>query len=235
MSELHDLLAVQELDSAIDQIPHRIRRLPERALAEETAAARSALEQRTAAAADRAAAATARIDELEEAGTARARKKARLEQQLRTVSSSREADALMHEIATLDGEGSDADDEELGLLDVVEHAEADMADAEVQLVSTRAVAAQAAEELDAAEAVLAAELDVLSSQRAEAAATIPADLLRRYESMRSSMGGVAISRVTGGRCGACHLDLSRAFLDALRAAPPGELVECEQCARLLVP
>lgn len=231
---LDDLIALQDLDSAIAQVPHRSRRLPERAAAEEAAAAVAALERRRVAASERASTATARIETLESAGAAREKKKARLDQQLRSVSTTREAEALSHEIAVLDAERSESDDQELGLLDVVEQAEAEMADAEVELLRLRAVAAETAAALAVVDAELAAELAELSAQRAAAAERIGPDLLRRYESMRSSMGGVAVARVTGGRCGACHLDLSRAFLDRLKTAEPDAIVECEQCARLLV-
>ena len=116
MSALDELLAVQELDAAIDQIPHRRQRLPERSVALDAAAEVARLEAQREAAVARAETATKRIDELETVGAARATKKARLEQQLKTVFAPREAEALMREIARIDEERSTADDEELRLL-----------------------------------------------------------------------------------------------------------------------
>ena len=58
-------------------------------------------------------------------------------------------------------------------------------------------------------------------------------LLAEYETMRASFKGIAISRLNGNHCGACHLDNSRTSVEAIKAAP-GELHECEQCGRWLV-
>ena len=234
MSSLDELLSLQELDAAIDQIPHRRRRLPERAAADEATTLVAELEAARAAALERADVATTRIEELETANTARSTKKARLEQQLRTVIAPREAEALMHEIAGLDAERSVADDEELALLDEVEGAESAVAATDTALVERREVQRTALAALAEAESVLDSEAADLERRRADAKSPIAPDLLARYDSMRSSFRGTAIARVTGGRCGACHLDLSRAFLDALKNAPPDTLVECEQCGRLLV-
>ena len=171
MSALDELLAVQELDAAIDQIPHRRQRLPERSVALDAAAEVARLEAQRAAAVARADAATKRIDELETAGAARATKKARLEQQLKTVFAPREAEALMREIALIDDERSTADDEELRLLDDVESAEAQVTAADGALGPARAAADDSSAALAAAEAVLADEAAALQRDR-EAASQV---------------------------------------------------------------
>ena len=235
MSALDELLAVQELDAAIDQIPHRRQRLPERSVALAAAAEVARLEAQRAAAVAGADTATKRIDELETAGAARATKKARLEQQLKTVFAPREAEALMREIALIDDDRSTADDEELRLLDDVESAEAQVAAADEALEPARAAADDSSAALAAAEAVLAEEAAALQRDREAAGQSVAPELLRRYESMRTSFGGTAIAKVVSGHCGACHLGLSRAFLDSLKDAAGTEaLIECEQCGRLLV-
>jgi predicted nucleic acid-binding Zn-ribbon protein len=234
MSALDELLAVQELDAAIDQIPHRRQRLPERSVALDTAAEVARLEAKRAAAVARADVATKRIDELETAGAARATKKARLEQQLRTVFAPKEAEALMREIARIDEDRSTADDEELRLLDEVESAEAEVTAADKALGPARSAAEESSAALAAAEAVLADEAATLQRDREATSQAIEPELFRRYESMRTSFGGTAIARVVSGHCGACHLGLSRAFLDSLKNAGADALIECEQCGRLLV-
>ena len=45
--------------------------------------------------------------------------------------------------------------------------------------------------------------------------------------------GVAVARLVGGRCDGCHLALAQAALERIRTAPPDEVVECEECGRLL--
>jgi predicted nucleic acid-binding Zn-ribbon protein len=234
VNDLERVLAVQVVDSALGQLPHRSDRLDERAITKRLAAAIATTMATIEAASARIAEAEARIAELEAAGTARATKKARLEQQLKTIISPRQAEALMSEIATLDHDRSVADDEELELLDAVERSEATSTEAQGELDQLRAEAAVATAELEAAEAVLAAERADLVERRAALTAEIPGATLERYERMRKSFGGVAISRLHGDRCGACHLDQSRAALEALRHAPDDAETECEQCGRLLV-
>ena len=48
------------------------------------------------------------------------------------------------------------------------------------------------------------------------------------------MAGIAIARSVNGRCGACHLDVSRAFVDKAKHASTSDPVDCEQCGRWLV-
>jgi len=234
MTELERVLEVQVLDSAIDQIPHRRERLPERATLAAAKATLRTTQQRIADATARSEVASARIEVLEAAGAKRATKKARLEQQLKTVIAPREAEALMGEIANLDRERSESDDEELESMDGLETAMAELEAAEAEAVTQQAAVDAASAEAAAAEAALEAERADLVERRTAAAAAIAPATLTKYEQLRASYGGVAISRIHAGRCGACHLDQSRAGLDALNSAPDDALIECEQCGRLLV-
>lgn len=234
MTTADHLLGLQELDSAIDQCGHRRTRLAERATL--AAADAQVKVQRTAiAAADKAAgAATVRIEVLERENAARETKKKRLEAQLKTVIAPREAEALMHEIGLLDAQRSAADDEELECMDALEAAEGarDAADSALAVALTGQVDAQAA--LAAAEAAVDAEAADLRGRRADVAAAAGKELVTHYEELRKSFGGVAISRLHGTRCGACHLDQSSKTMEAIKAAADGQPLECEQCGRLLV-
>jgi uncharacterized protein len=234
MTELERLLAVQEIDAAIVQAGHRRERLPERAALAAAVSAVGAAEAARSDALRRGHEAAARIEDLERSGAARQTKRARLEAQLKTVIAPREAEALMHEIATLDAERDVADDEELALLDASETADADGARAAADLDVLVPGAEAAREALAAAEAQLLAEVAALTEQRAAAAGHIDAGLLARYESRRASLGGIGIARVAGGRCSACHLDLSRTLLDEIKRAALDTLTECEQCGRWLL-
>lgn len=233
---MHDtelMLALQAIDSAIDDYGHRRSRLLERtalADAERTlATARAAL-----AAAERdAETAASRIEALEASGQQRATKKARLSEQLKRVIAPREAEALMHEIATLDHDQSVADDEELTLMDAVEEAEGRAAAARAAIDDASSVRGVAADALAGAEAEIDAEVAGLTARRSEQAAATAATALARYESLRKQFGGIAITRISAGRCGACHLDQSRTAVEALKAGDESTTIECEQCGRLL--
>jgi predicted nucleic acid-binding Zn-ribbon protein len=63
---------------------------------------------------------------------------------------------------------------------------------------------------------------------------VPPNLLARYDELRLRLGGVAVAELHDGRCSGCHLRLSNVALERVKNAPPDELVECEECGRLLV-
>lgn len=234
MSELERVLEIQELDSAIDQITHRRERLPERAALNQITATVRATQSIHDSALAEIERSEARIEQLESAGTVRSTKRARLEQQLRSASSTREADALTHELDTLARERSTSDDEELELLDLVEQATARREQTATELDGLAADHSAADGALAEAEATLERERAELTERRGAVAAVVAPKMLERYEQLRRSFAGVAISRLANGRCGACHLDQSRAQLEALRTAGPDDVFECEQCGRLLV-
>ena len=94
--------------------------------------------------------------------------------------------------------------------------------------------ATASDALARAEAALQVQKTALVERRAETAAPVPEELLARYDHLRAGHGGVAVAHLVGGRCDGCHLALAQAALERIRSAPPDELVECEECGRLLV-
>ena len=227
------LLALQAIDSAIDQIGHRRRRLPELAARAAAASTVRTLTDARDAARAQAAAAEADVVAAEAAAADIGTKRARLEGQLRTIISPREAEALMHEIATLGTRRDELDDAELEALGRQEEAEAAAAVAEAGLPAAEAALADAQAQLEAAAAGLDAELAEQQAARASVASGISATDVATYERARQQFDGVAIAHLDGARCSGCHLDLARADLDALRALPDGEVGECPQCGRFL--
>lgn len=228
------LLALQDIDTALDAITNKRPRLPEGAAHQEAAAAVAALQARAAAAQQRIDAAQAAIEAAEHAAADLTTKRTRLEAQLKTVIAPREAEALMHQIATINAQRSELDDAELVALD--EQAEGEAALAAVQAETPAAEDALAATRasLDEVLAALAAEEAELKTARAAQVATMSAEMLADYERARHHFHGVGVSRLVGTHCSGCHMDLSPAELDAVRAVPAGEATECPQCARIMV-
>lgn len=234
MSVLEELLAVQELDTATDQLRHLLERLPERAARKSADAAVTALVAERAALVQRTQELDAQVAQAERDSAAIDTHVERLNRQMKTVISPREAEALQHELATLAERRSDLDDVGLLALDTlgeIEVAEAELDDREPAL---RADAATAAEVQAAAEADIARRLDELVAQRAVAAGVLPAELLDTYEHMRVQFKGTAISRLHGSACGGCHLDLSRSEVEAVKAHPDDEPAHCPNCDRWLI-
>jgi predicted nucleic acid-binding Zn-ribbon protein len=230
----HALLALQDIDTSLTAIANKAARVAERA---DVAAARDALGRHRAAMASAEAdiaAAGERIDAADSQSGVIAAKRSRLEGQLKTVIAPREAEALMHEIEGLDAQRAVLDDEELEAMEAQSLAEGVLAGLTADLPVAEGVLAAAEAALAAVLATFEAEAADLAVRRSEAAAALDATEMSTYERARSQFGGVGIARLVGHRCEGCHLDLTPAEIDAVKATPEGALAECPQCSRYLV-
>jgi predicted nucleic acid-binding Zn-ribbon protein len=229
-----NMLALQQVDSALDQIGHRRQRLPELASRDACAAVLRDLDERIAASEAAVDRALALIEHNEHEAADLTTKRERLEQQLKTVISPREAEALMSQIAHLNAQRGELDDQELAALE--EQAAGDELAGELRAL--RAVAEQelaaAEQSLGLAMAALDQERDELLARRSVATDQLTPDELATYERARHQFDGVAVALLDGQRCQGCHLDMSRAELDRIRSLPADELPECPQCGRFLV-
>ena len=89
--------------------------------------------------------------------------------------------------------------------------------------------------IEAATTEIETERNEVQSERDALVAATPERLVAIYDTQRSRMRGrVAVGRLTGSTCGACHLDLSAVDLDRIRSLPPVEPGECPECGALLV-
>jgi predicted nucleic acid-binding Zn-ribbon protein len=233
---LQALLALQDVDTALDQLRHRRSHLPERA-------ALTAIEQELAG-----------VDQaVGEAGTARdavAEQQARAEAELAaieeraaavnrrlyggTVTASRELQALAADVESLKGRASVVEDQVLELMEVREPLDAQLASLTATRQALEARRQEAAAALAVAEAGLDGELARRAREREQTAGSVPVDLQSVYDRLRARLGGVAVARLVGNHCDGCHLTLPAVELDRVRHLPEGELVTCEQCGRILV-
>lgn len=230
-----DLLALQRLDTSIDQDVYRRAHLGERDEATAAERASTAADRRTAAIDTRDAELEAAVAALERDGAVLQQQRTRLEGQLRTVTAMRQVEALQHELATLAARRDELDDRELAHLEEQSALATERAELEAGRPGLAAVADQASGALGAVEGAIDAELAAHRSERDELAGRIDPAMLDRYERLRARMGGVAVGALEGSRCSGCHLDLSAVELEAVRATPAGEVADCPQCGRLLVP
>ncbi len=228
------LLSIQRIDTEADQLVNRRQRLPER---EQLAAASTQLgtweSDRTAM--------RARLDELTaviekaEIDAAEIEKhKVRLAAQMKTVIAPREAEALMHETATLAEQIDALDTTELEALEeqsdiddrLTAHLSSEGALRDSVSVADGALE-RATDEIDGA-------LDALSGQRDAARGQLADGVRARYDRVRAS-SGVAVATLTGHRCEGCHLDLSAAEIDDVKdeAAASDGVGECPNCGRML--
>lgn len=228
------LLALQDLDSALDQLRHRRAHLPERtALAAIETEATSLTWASTARRVERDALA-ARQSKLEADAAVGEAKKLDLNRKLKVTYVPREAETLQAEIASLTTRLSGLDDQQLELMEQLEPIETTLADDAARSAQLVEQAVRARQELAGAESAMDGEMSQLTARRPELLATAPEALVAKYEKMRVKLAGVAIARLVNGHCSGCNLALSSGELDRIRHEPADTFVECEQCGRILV-
>ncbi len=227
------LLGLQEVDTAADQLTHRRAHLPETAAAERARAEMLDWETTRSRLRARLDELTTEIESAEAASAEIDRQRARLEAQMKTVIAPREAEALQHELATLQQRREELDDRELAALE-------EQAGVDDDLVAHLARESELREQLAAADAALAAvqaDLDreegELDARRTPLRDRLDDPTLTRYDRLRAQLG-VAVARLVGHRCEGCHLDLSPMEVDEIKATPADALATCPQCGRILI-
>jgi predicted nucleic acid-binding Zn-ribbon protein len=229
------LLDLQAVDTALAQLAHRRRTLPERAELESLARELSALEDervRAQVAVDDLDRDIARLErDVDQVRVRKDRDQARLTQ---GAGPARELEALQHELASLNRRQSELEDAELELMEQREAAQGVLAGIEERLAAARADRAAAEERRDQALAEIAKDEQFKTSARQPLAADLPGDLVALYDKIREVSGGLGAALLAGGRCGGCRIELSGADRARIKAAAPDEVVRCEECRRIMV-
>lgn len=229
------LLDVQALDTALAQLAHRRKNLPEYAELDAYAREISALsDQRVRAQVD--------VDDLDRdiSGLERDTDTVRLrlaKDQARLDAGSgpaRELTALQHEVVSLKRRQSELEDAELALMEKREAAQAAYDELSARRDALLAKRAATEARRDQLLTDLAKEQEFKAAGRAPLAADLPADLMALYEKIRESSGGIGAALMRAGRCEGCRLEVSGSERARLRAAPADEVVRCEECRRILV-
>lgn len=228
------LLDLQAADTALGQLAHRRRNLPQLAALADAQARAADLHNDVVDAQTRLADIAAEQRRLEsDVDTVRGRA-ARDEARLQAGGlPARELESLQHEIATLARRQSTLEDELLDVMERAEDAEAALRDATERLDAVTAERNRLEAEREAAFAEIDAAAGRRTPERAAIAADLPPELLGLYERARGHTGtGAALLRQR--RCEACHIELSGSELAAVRHAEPDEVVRCENCRAILV-
>nr|WP_296076033.1 C4-type zinc ribbon domain-containing protein [uncultured Actinoplanes sp.] len=227
------LLDLQAVDTALAQLAHRRRTLPELAEIDTVAREISALEdERT-----RAQVAVDDLDrdisrfekDIEQVRTRKERDQARLD----SGGALREIEGLQHELATLNRRQSELEDSELELMEHRESAEATLNEVKGRLAAALERRDAAERRRDEAYAEIDKDEEFKKASRGPLAAGLPADLVALYDKIRLESGlGAALFQ--SGRCGGCRIELYGADLARVKAAAPDDVVRCEECRRIMV-
>jgi predicted nucleic acid-binding Zn-ribbon protein len=232
----HRLLDLQAVDTALAQLAHRRRTLPELAEIEKSSAALAGLRDDVV----RARTAVEDLDreirrletDVEQVRARKARDQQRMESG--AVTHAKELESLQHEVASLSRRQSELEDTELELMEAREEAQAVLDSA----VSALDEAQRAIDEATARRDAAYAEIDGLeAARRAErepVVSALPGDLYALYEKIRASAGGTGAAMLRARRCEGCRIELSGSDMAGLTSAPEDEVVRCEECRRILV-
>jgi predicted nucleic acid-binding Zn-ribbon protein len=229
------LLDVQAIDTALAQLAHKRRTLPELAEIETLARQLSALEDervRAQVAVDDLDRDIARIErDVEQVRGRKDKDQARLDT---GRGPARELEALQHELVSLSRRQTELEDSELELMEQRETAQGTLEQLLAQLATAREARDAAEARRDKSLADIAKEEDFRTSARRPLVGDLPADLVTLYDKIRESSGGLGAALLKGGRCGGCRLELSGSERSRIKAAPPDEVVRCDDCRRIMV-
>lgn len=149
-----------------------------------------------------------------------------------SVANAKELEALQHEVESLKRRRTDREDELLALLELRENLDRRIAEADAR---TRELRSQADATNTATSDELVAVMSDLESRnagRAELAPQLDPELLELYEDLRRQKKGVGAAALVDGICQGCHEKLSAMELDKIKRAEG--IRRCEHCRRILV-
>ena len=226
---LSALIALQALDSAAEALRKRLADMPaaEQAIATALGAARASVD-----------AEKARIQENTQARRALEKdiagvdtRLARFDDHKAAVKTNHEYTALLHEISTAKAEKDAIEERLLVLMEEGDTLAAGLKAAERALTEEedRGRMARAALETDRAQ--IDKELTHLSSERARESREVDTALLSKYSQLLKQRKGIAVSKMTGDICDACHVRLRPHVTQQVRRNDA--IVQCDSCQRIL--
>ncbi len=230
------LLALQEKDTRLSQITHRVNTLPE---AKELAD----IDLRLARVRDEGVAAEVIAGDLKrdqaraDADVDQVRARSRHDQEMLdsgSINDPKQLTNLQHEMDSLARRQGELEDVELEIMERVEGALAAVQHLAAQRAQLQIERDERANALGGLFADLEDERTIVTAERASIAGEIPTDLLALYERIRTDNGGVGAAHLQRGRCGGCRLELPPNEIEQLRKADPTTVVRCEECSRILV-
>ncbi|MGH9077952.1 MAG: zinc ribbon domain-containing protein [Acidimicrobiales bacterium] len=230
------LVALQDIDTSIDQRRHRRVNLAERAqLAEIEQLALAARTELDGAAAGRAAMAGHQAGlEADLAATEERMAAVRARLAGGEVGAARELSALTESLDHLGKRASDLEDAVLAAMDEIAPLDHRVEKLRSEIVGLAGRHRALTRGLQQAEAGVDAEIADLQSRRSLATAGVDPAQHTYYEQLRRRLGGVAVARLAGSRCDGCHLTLPATEMDRIRHLGPDEVLHCDHCWRFLV-
>jgi len=226
---LSALIALQALDSAAEALRKRLADMPaaEQAITTALGAARASVD-----------AEKARIQENTQARRALEKdiagvdtRLARFDDHKAAVKTNHEYTALLHEISTAKAEKDAIEERLLVLMEEGDTLAAGLKTAERALTEEEDRGRKAKAALETDRAQIDKELTHLSSERARESREVDTALLSKYSQLLKQRKGIAVSKMTGDICDACHVRLRPHVTQQVRRNDA--IVQCDSCQRIL--
>ena len=229
------LLALQQLDSDLIQVKHKMSTLPIARQFDEVSKELAAKQDLLVAAQ------TERDDikhELSRAEVDVEQVVTRIERDEKRLSSGqgspKELEQLQHELGSLGKRRAELEEVELEIMVRIEGVDTRTRELEGECRTLEAqisdLKAKKEEELSSLESLAKSTTEA----RAELAPKIDGELLALYEKIRTSGDGIGAAKLVGNQCMGCHLTMNAAELTRVKALADDEVVRCEECRRILI-
>ncbi|HEY2799043.1 MAG TPA: C4-type zinc ribbon domain-containing protein [Chthoniobacterales bacterium] len=228
-AELEQLLILQDRAQKIRQVDAELKSLPQE---------RKGLDAQASAAANQLDALKQRARQIEidkkklelDVGT-RNESIARLKTQQYETRKNDEFSAMGREIERYQGEIGSLEDQELELMEQADQLKTQVATEEKQTATAKESIARQMQNLEAKEGTLKGRLEELKKERKEIEATVDEDLLDLFNRLFASKGDAAVVALEHEFCTGCHMKVTTQT--AVRVKGDREIVNCEQCGRIL--
>ncbi|MGH3331516.1 MAG: zinc ribbon domain-containing protein [Nocardioidaceae bacterium] len=230
------LLDVQELDTRLGQLQHKLATMPQVAELEALVRARTEV-------ADQARDVQIRVDDLtrdqkradadvEQVKARRTRDKDRIEQGL--ITNPKDLERMQHEMVSLERRITELEDAELEVMEQLETAQGELESLQRRLTEVDEKIAATSQSRDEVAGQVDAQLVEVAEERKQTASGMPEDLIALYTRLREQKGGVGAAALRARRCSGCSLELNAADLAVIAKTPVDVVVRCEECSRILV-
>lgn len=150
---------------------------------------------------------------------------------LNTTRDNKEYQAIRHQIVTFQEQKGKLEEEILGLMDAEEGLHAGLTTEEAKVRETRQVFEARRREQEEAVRVRKAEAEALERCREGLLASVPSEMLARYDRIRRGRDGTGMAAVEEGACSGCRMGLTLNQQNQLLS--DREMVTCQSCGRIL--
>lgn len=234
--EQRRLLALQAVDTAIQQLEFRRAHLPEQKALDENAQTFAKVSTEYTSAKDRLERLSSqqRKHESEIAAVESRRKSEEGRMYSGLIRSEKELEALRQEISSLKTRKAELEDSLLEIMEQVEDLESLVSTLQERHTELTAEVDQLTQARDTAAKDIDAELVERREERRRNADGLDDEVLQYYDELRDRKEGIAVAELQGRTCQGCRLQLTQTELEDVREDSQKGLARCEQCGRILV-